>query len=71
MVLERLWEGASNVSTNASLNEHLEKIWLKCGEYALWMCMHYVSSSNEKETCFQIRKMGIQTLKNVSSSLWQ
>lgn len=62
-MLERVWEGALNVSTNTSLNEHLEKIWLKCGECALWMCMHYFSPYNQKETYFQIRKMGIQTLK--------
>lgn len=62
-MLERVWEGALNVSTNTSLNEHLEKIRLKCDEYVLWMCMHYFSPSNEKEPCFQIRKMGIETLK--------
>lgn len=55
--------GALNVSTNTSLNERLEKIWLKCGECALWMCVHYFSPYNQKETNFQISKMGIQTFK--------
>lgn len=61
----RLWsfEGASNVSANTSLNEQLEKILLKCGECAPLICVHFLSSYNQKNTCLQRRKMDLEILK--------
>lgn len=61
----RLWsfEGASSVSANTSLNEQLEKILLKCGECAPLICVHFLSSYNQKNTCLQRRKMDLQILK--------
>lgn len=58
--LDGMSEGALNVNANTFLSEQLEKILLTCAECAPWICVHFLSSCNQKDTCRR-KKRDLQT----------
>lgn len=57
------WEAALNVSENTFLNEQLKEILYEGEECAPLMGVQFLSSYNQKVTCFQKRKMDSPTLE--------
>lgn len=55
--------GACFVSANTSLNEQLRRCCLNVMSVPQGFVCIFLSSSNQKDTCFQRRKMDLHTLK--------